>query len=188
MLCDNCKKKPANVKYSENINGVRRELNLCEDCSRKLGLSKMKLDMTIGFSSFLGDFIEDFESTDFMPMFSEIKSLKCDNCGYSFEDIANTGKVGCAHCYDIFESRLDPIIKQIQSSNLHVGRLGKSVDQNIEKRQSKKAQINNKEKSIEEKIEEKKQQLKQVVKEEKYEEAAKIRDEIKKLEEKNKEN
>ena len=30
MLCDNCGKKEANVKYSENINGVKREFNLCE--------------------------------------------------------------------------------------------------------------------------------------------------------------
>ena len=35
MLCDNCGKREANVRYSENINGRRKELNLCEECSKK---------------------------------------------------------------------------------------------------------------------------------------------------------
>ena len=35
MLCDNCGKREANVRYQENINGQIRELNLCEECSRK---------------------------------------------------------------------------------------------------------------------------------------------------------
>lgn len=34
MLCENCKKREANVKYSENINGVKKEMNLCEECSK----------------------------------------------------------------------------------------------------------------------------------------------------------
>ena len=33
MLCDNCGKKEANVRYWENINGKKRELNLCDECS-----------------------------------------------------------------------------------------------------------------------------------------------------------
>ena len=47
MLCDNCKKREANVRYSENINGVRRELNLCEECSKKLGIGEIGLDMKL---------------------------------------------------------------------------------------------------------------------------------------------
>ena len=180
MLCDNCKKREANVRYSENINGVRRELNLCEECSKKLGIGEIGLDMPINFSSFFGDFLAEF-----MPMFNELKSLKCDSCGYTFEDIANTGKVGCANCYDVFQDRLEPIIRRIQSSNHHVGRLGKSIDKKIEEKQAQKenhAHIK-KEETPEEKLEELKEDLKQAIKEERYEDAAKLRDEIKKLEE-----
>ena len=178
MLCDNCKKRQANVKYSENINGVRRELNLCEECSRKLGIGKMKLDMPISFSSLFGDFLEDFEDREFIPMFNEIKKLKCDNCGFTFDDIANTGRVGCAECYTVFEDRLDPIIRRIQSSNRHVGRLGKAIDHKIENKQQEKSSNTN----SKSKVEILKENLKQAIKEEKYEEAAKIRDEIKKYE------
>ena len=59
MLCDNCGKREANVRYTENINGKVRELNLCEECSEKLGIGGMDFNMPIDFSSFLGGFMDD---------------------------------------------------------------------------------------------------------------------------------
>ena len=90
MLCDNCGKREANVRYSENINGRKRELNLCEECSQKLGISNMDFNMPIDFSSFFGEFMEDFATPELMPLWSETKQLKCDQCGYTFEDIVNS--------------------------------------------------------------------------------------------------
>ena len=81
MLCDNCGKREANVRYSENINGRKKELHLCEECSKKLGIENMDFNMPIDFSSFFGGLLEDFGTNDFMPLFNEVKQLKCDNCG-----------------------------------------------------------------------------------------------------------
>lgn len=178
MLCDNCRKREANVRYSENINGRKKELHLCEECSKKLGIGKMDFNMPIDFSSFFGGLLEDFETTDFMPLFDEVRALKCDNCGYTFEDIVNTGKLGCGNCYDVFEERLDPIIKKIQGSNRHVGRTGKIIDSKI----GKKFNENKDNKKEVSKIEKLQNDLKEAIKDERYEDAAKIRDEIKKLE------
>ena len=181
MLCDNCGKREANVRYSENINGRKKELHLCEECSKKLGIENMDFNMPIDFSSFFGGLLEDFGTNDFMPLFNEVKQLKCDNCGYTFEDIVNTGKLGCENCYSVFEDRLDPIIKKIQGSNKHVGRTGKIIDSKISEK------INNKDSKTENnkdvsKVEKLQNDLKKAIKEEKYEEAAKIRDDIKKIE------
>ena len=181
MLCDNCGKREANVRYSENINGRKKELHLCEECSKKLGIENIDFNMPIDFSSFFGGLLEDFGTNDFMPLFNEVKQLKCDNCGYTFEDIVNTGKLGCENCYSVFENRLDPIIKIIQGSNKHVGRTGKIIDSKISEK------INNKDSKTENnkdvsKVEKLQNDLKKAIKEEKYEEAAKIRDEIKKIE------
>jgi protein arginine kinase activator len=188
MLCDNCGKREANIRYSENINGRKKELNLCEECSKKLGISNIDFSMPIDFSSFFGEFMEDFSTPEFMPLFSEIKALKCENCGNTFEDIANTGKLGCENCYDVFEERLDPIIRRIQGANHHVGRVGKIIDSKIDKKISNKSSqkeenINNKpeETKKENKLEKLQEELKQAIKEERYEDAAKIRDEIKKI-------
>ncbi len=177
MLCDNCGKREANVRYSENMNGRKKELNLCEECSKKLGIGKIDFSMPIDFSSFFGEFMEDFNSPEFMPFISESKTLKCNNCGYTFEDIVNSGKLGCANCYQVFEERLDPIIKRMQGANQHIGRIGKKIDQQIDQKITKPKEKVHK---IDNKIEQLQLKLKQAIKEENYEEAAKIRDEIKK--------
>lgn len=189
MLCDNCGKREANVRYSENINGRKKELNLCEECSKKLGITNMDFSMPIDFSSFFGEFMEDFAKPEFMPLWNEIRALKCNQCGYTFEDIANNGKLGCGNCYEVFQERLDPIIRRIQGDNHHVGRRGKIIDNKIEQRMGNSS---NEEEKTNQLVGEKRNQLeklqedlKQAIKEERYEEAAKIRDEIKKVEKEN---
>ena len=171
MLCENCGKREANVRYSENINGVKKELNLCEECSQKLGIR---------------DFMEDFATPEFMPLLQEVKQLKCDNCGYTFDDIVNTGKLGCGNCYTVFEDRIDPILKRIQGSNRHVGRIGKIVDNKIDSKIEGKNQKEEKEEKVkpneQDKLSQLKEELKLAIKDERYEDAARIRDEIKKLE------
>ncbi len=179
MLCDNCGKREANVRYSENINGRKRELNLCEECSQKLGIDKMDFNMPIDFSNFFEGFIDNFGNNEFIPMLNDIKTLKCNSCGYTFDDIANTGRLGCKDCYEVFQDRLDPIIKKIQGSNKHVGRIGKIVDNKIENNINEDSKLPKKEVSELQKLE---KELKKAVKEERYEDAAKIRDKIKKLE------
>lgn len=182
MLCDNCGKREANVRYSENINGRKKELNLCEACSKKLGINSIDFSMPIDFSSFFGEFMEDFATPEFMPLWNEVKALRCNHCGYTFEDIANTGRLGCGDCYDVFEERLDPIIRKIQGANKHVGRTGKMIDKKIDQKENQKKQATTKEtkKEEENQLEKLQQDLKQAIKEERYEDAAKIRDEIKK--------
>ena len=180
MLCENCGKREANVRYSENINGVKKEMHLCEECSRKLGITdRMDFRMpSLDFSNFFGSFLEDFSTPDFMPLLNEVKLVKCDSCGSTFEDIINTGRYGCANCYDVFEDRMDPILKKLQGANRHNGRLGKISDNSVkfDKKEEQKAENKN-----DNKLEKLQEELKQAIKEERYEDAAKIRDEIKKM-------
>ena len=179
MMCDNCKKRKANVKYSENINGIKKEMNLCEECSKKMGIID-KMDFRIpllDLSSFLGSFLEDYNTTDFIPLLKEVKQIQCDSCGSTFDDIINTGRYGCANCYDVFEDRMDPILKKLQGANRHNGRLGKISDNNIKFDEKEKVKNENRNNNKLEKLQE---DLKQAIKEERYEDAARIRDEIKK--------
>lgn len=183
MLCENCGKREANVRYSENINGVKKEMNLCEECSKKLGITdKMDFRMpSLDFSNLFGSFLEDFSTPEFMPLLNEVKQIKCDSCGSTFEDIINTGRYGCANCYDVFEDRMDPILKKLQGSNRHNGRLGKISDNKIKFEKDRKSK-NKVENVKENKLEKMQEDLKTAIKEERYEDAAKIRDEIKKEE------
>lgn len=179
MICENCKTREANVRYSENINGVKKELHLCEECSRKLGITdNMDFRMpALEFSNLFGSFLEDFSnSADFMPYLSGMKELRCDSCNSTFDDIINTGRYGCANCYDVFEDRMDPILKKLQGANRHNGRLGKISNNKV------KFDNTDKSNNIKNELEKLQDELKKAIKEERYEDAAKIRDEIKKQE------
>ena len=189
MLCDNCGKREANVKYSESINGMKKEMNLCEECAKKLGITnQFNFNMPLDFPNFFGSFLEDFSEKEFMPLFEETKSVRCDNCGTTFEDIVNNGRLGCANCYNVFGDKLDSILKRLQGSSRHVGRLEEipntaDGDNKIKESENEK-EIKTKKKDN--KLEELQEDLKAAIKDERYEDAAKIRDEIKQEEKNNK--
>lgn len=177
MLCQNCGDHDANVRYTQIINGVKKEMFLCEKCSQELGIGNMDFSMPINLSSFLGEFLE--QEASLLPSFATPRQLKCDTCNMSYDEFIQTGRFGCEDCFDVFSDRIDSILRNIQGGNRHLGRIGKvsntSKDKEIEKRQD----VNSKENS---KIEQLKQNMKEAIAEERYEDAAKIRDEIKKIE------
>ncbi len=182
MKCENCGENDANVRYTQIINGVKKEMQLCDKCADELGIGKMNMnfDMPFGFSNFFGELLNEYNSDGFMPTLALPKTLKCDRCGFTFDDFIDSGKFGCPSCYDTFEERIDPIFKRLQGSNRYIGRGVKKANPENELN----IKLEKEETQKENKIDGLKRELKQMIKEEKYEEAAKIRDEIKKLEKK----
>ena len=49
MLCQNCGENEANVRYTQIVNGVKKEMVLCEKCSKELGIGNLNLSMPINF-------------------------------------------------------------------------------------------------------------------------------------------
>ena len=178
MLCDNCGKRTANVRYTQIINGNKKEMMLCEECSQKLGIRNMDFNMPLDFSSFLSDFWNEFQNTNFISTLTPINQLKCNKCGLLFEDFMNTGKFGCQECYNTFEDNLDELLKSIQGGNKHIGRIGKTQQVNKIKENAQDKSNKIREKTKLDKLQE---NLQLAIKEERYEDAAKIRDEISKL-------
>ena len=192
MLCQNCGKNEVTFRYTQIINGVKKEMALCDKCAKSLGLESLDFNMPINFSNFLGDFLNGAVDTDFLPSFTKTGVLQCDNCGMTYNEFVDAGKLGCSECYDIFSNFLDPVLKSIHASDTHVGRRSrlsladkKKVAEDmkkIKKMNSENAKNAKKEaNSKEEKIKKLNAELKTAIKEERYEDAAKIRDEIKKM-------
>lgn len=179
MLCQNCNENEANVRYTQIINGVKKQMNLCERCAKKLGIDDISFNMPIDFSNFLGDMFDYTE--EFMPSLIKPQTLICDDCKMSYEDFVQNGKFGCEHCYDVFKPRIDAILKNIHGVNRHVGRNGKMIGEKIEKIKDEGSTVNKKEEEKDDKLKILQERLKKEVKEERYEDAAKTRDEIKKL-------
>ena len=148
---------------------------------------------SIDFSNFLGGMFDD-DMSEFIPNLIKPETLLCDKCGSSYEDFIDSGKFGCDECYNTFSNQIEALLKNIHGVNRHIGRSSKTLGlvENVENKeqekdgeQTKKAekQINNStKKQKNKKLEELKERLKQEIREERYEDAAKTRDEIKKLE------
>ena len=174
MLCQNCGKNEANFRYTQIINGVKKELILCQECARKLGVDK--IDLPMNFSSFLGDFFNDYAENSLLPSFST-NEVKCKTCKMTYNDFINTGMFGCSDCYDTFSGAIDSLLKNLHGTAKHIGRGIKGIE-------SKEAKIKpkvSKKTSKEEEKEKLEKELEKAIKEERYEDAAKIRDKIKEI-------
>lgn len=179
MLCQNCGKNEANVRYTQIVNGVKKEMNLCEECAAKMGITNLKMNMPIHFSNFLGDFLDDYEE-DLLPSFMKEQNNVCENCNEEYDNFVKTGLLGCPECYNTFEDRLDKILKNMQGSTEHTGRKPINIETKMNNTGENVVKKDKKEQTKEDKINELNQQLSLAIKEERYEDAAKIRDEIKK--------
>lgn len=187
MLCQNCGKNEANIRYTQIINGVKKEVALCSECAAKLGLENM--DIPINFNSFLGDFFNDFAEREFLPNL-KTEEVRCKNCNMSYDDFINTGMFGCSKCYDTFSSPIDSLLKNLHGTAKHIGRGPKETNKESDKKTNlsseieEKCKVENKVKSDEENKDNKtklEQELAKAIKEERYEDAAKIRDELKEM-------
>ena len=179
MLCENCGENEANVRYTQIINGVKKEMNLCENCANEKGITNMDFNMPISFSSFLSDIFDGYNDTNFLPDITKTKTLKCKKCGLTYDEFIDKGKFGCANCYDTFSDKIDYLVKNLHGSTRHIGRKSKYIKENESKIVKEDNQEANKEMS---KLDLLKKDLKDAIKDERYEDAAKIRDEIKKIE------
>ncbi|MBE6729873.1 MAG: hypothetical protein E7568_06550 [Ruminococcaceae bacterium] len=163
MICEKCGKNTATTHIRSVINGVVTEKNLCAVCAAEEGYNKLGQNSLMDMlSSMFGDKLLSEEN---------ISEERCDCCGATFSKIASNGKVGCGKCYDKFRTQLLPYLKRVHGSTNHIG-----------KKLSKEQLIV----TPTDKVSELRKKLAELVKNEKYEEAAVIRDEIKKYEEEEK--
>jgi protein arginine kinase activator len=164
MLCDICSKNPATVHLTEIVDDQMSELHLCEECARK---KSSQMESQFGLSDLLAG-LADFEKP---AEEKEMASFKCPNCGLTYKDFKKVGRFGCGECYTTFRKFLTPLLKRIHGSGMHCGKCPVKVTTG---RPSKKKVD----------IQELRCRLQKAIEMEAYEEAAKIRDQIKELQEK----
>ncbi|MDD5561789.1 MAG: UvrB/UvrC motif-containing protein [Candidatus Omnitrophica bacterium] len=162
MLCDICKKNPATVHLTEIIDEQMNELHLCEDCARHKSAA---MEQQFGLSELLAG-MADFEKPDKVE---ENVAAKCPNCGLTYADFKKVGRLGCGECYNIFRKYLAPLLKRIHGSSQHVGKA--PLEGRVISKPGKKKTDS----------EELKQQLQKAIQREDFEEAARLRDQIKKI-------
>lgn len=176
MKCEKCGKKEATTFYKETINGNTREMNLCSDCAAELHIGADFENAFSGFASQLNSFwsnpIHSFLGGGFAaPWGAALEEISgdgtertCPSCGMTESRLRQTGRAGCPECYHTFSDLLMPYIRQVHGADTHLG---------------KKPETETKE---EDPVVALKAKLQEAIRDENYEEAARLRDEIRRLE------
>ena len=163
--CDKCGAENATTHVKTIINGEFKEYDLCSACAHKLGYTNVFADMESDFSHLLGSFFGNV-----LP--ARTQSTRCEFRGSTYAEIANTGHVGCANCYQLFADRLNPSIVRIHGNAAHCGKHSKITAQAREERAETK----------EDKIKRLQSQLDEAIKQQEFERAAELRDQIREME------
>lgn len=145
MLCQKCQKRQANFHYTQVVNNVKTQFNLCSECANEMGLSKNFNDRLS-----LNSMLDSFFSSPTLGMFNMPRVFKIDGERlYKNEFEQEIDKMFCAFG--------EETKKENEKNN------------NIENKQ-----INT--------VENLKKSLKEAIEQERFEDAAKIRDQIREIE------
>ncbi|HYH05345.1 MAG TPA: UvrB/UvrC motif-containing protein [Bacillota bacterium] len=165
MLCERCQERPATVHMTKVINFEKTELHLCEVCAKEAGSELgILIEPNFSFQNLIAGLLEG--DLNFYQQPSSTKPTCCQSCGLTFSDFRNNGMMGCGECYRYFREGLEPLLKKMHGSAVHIGKVPKRTGGKVRLRKE---------------IEDLKRQLQQAVAREDYEKAAHCRDEIRRL-------
>lgn len=147
-LCGNA----ATVHLTQIVNNKIHKVDLCEACAQKKGVTDPE-----GFS------LADLLAKTNLSFQSNESQTSCPKCGHKTSDFRRTGRLGCAGCFEVFETILLPVLEDMHPGTQHKGKVPKQAL----RRQNSQEEISHL-----------KDSLKRAIEEEAYEEAARIRDMI----------
>ena len=153
LKCDLCS-KPATVHLTQIVNSKIHKVDLCEACAQAKGVTDPN-----GFS--LADLLL---KASLNP--DPATDTRCESCGFTQQDFKKTGRFGCPACYDHFSAMLDPMLETMHKGSRHTGKIPQRA---LER------------KSLYERLTRLETELDQAIKAERYEDAARCRDEIHKV-------
>lgn len=121
MLCENCKIREANIRYTEVINGVKTEHNLCSQCAKEMDMGHYSAIFDGDFplakllSSLLG--LEESSQKE-----DKLQQIICPVCKTSYQDFVENSRFGCPDCYHVFDLLIGDKIKKLQGNDTHKGK------------------------------------------------------------------
>jgi protein arginine kinase activator len=166
MLCQECQKRPATVHLAQIINHEQNVQHLCEQCAREKGEFNFDASPPFSIQNLLTGLMNMETSSAGQVVYQG--KIQCENCGLTYAQFGQIGRFGCSRCYTTFGERLLPLMRRIHGSTQHVGKIPLRAGGAVKLRRS---------------IDELRHQLQASIAREEFEEAARIRDQIRSLEE-----
>lgn len=159
MKCQKCP-KAASLHITEVlVDDQFEELHLCEECAHKYLYEPQQKS---------GAKSAEAVPTEEGDEVSGLNQRECPVCGIKFVEFRNSGRLGCPHDYQEFRDELAPLLENIHGETRHCGKTPRRLPQS---------------KQMQTELLQLRKQLHQAVTKEAYEDAARIRDRIRHLEE-----
>jgi protein arginine kinase activator len=114
VKCQNCP-NPATVHLT-NVADPRKELHLCAACAEKQQLVNPQQDLNLPaiLQSLIGQHVG--RETD------QLARLTCPACGIKYMEFRAEGRLGCPHDYAVFRTGLAPLLQRIHRAVRHAGK------------------------------------------------------------------
>ena len=113
MLCQLCGKKVATVCIMLDINGEKHRQYICEDCANERKLKENPSPEVL--LSFMNE-IKKMEQSGLLATHNI--DVVCADCGMSYKEFLKTKRLGCAQCYNAFETQLKKIFEKISKPEI----------------------------------------------------------------------
>lgn len=165
MMCDRCQARPATVHFTKIVGSEKNEYHLCEQCAKEKGDVFAKAAQAFDFNHLLSGLL-NMESSPGITA-PPPTALRCDVCGLTYNQFTQVGRFGCPHCYESFSSRLEPLLRRIQTSGQHRGKVPLRAGEQVQRRKT---------------LDRLRQDLQQSIAAEQFERSAELRDQIRRLE------
>lgn len=169
MICQECEAKPATLHFTKIINGEKTEFHICEVCARDKG--ELIPGTPNGFSihNLLSGLLDFDPAGTGNKKGIKSEQSRCENCGLTYSQFGKLGRFGCSSCHKHFSERLEPLLRRVHGSTVHVGKIPRRSGGMIKYKRE---------------IENLKQEMQVHIEQEEFEQAAEIRDEIRHIEKK----
>jgi len=154
QICDS----PATVHLTDIVNKKKRELHLCERCARERNLIPAPPGPQIDLKALMNLLMHPFPQAGKALEESPV-GITCQVCGLTLAEFKAEGRLGCQHDYEALRAALEPLLERIHRSVTHTGKAPRAV-----------------------RLREWKKQMQKAVAAEDYEEAARLRDLIRQVE------
>lgn len=172
MSCKDCNNKDNTVKIILSIDGEEHVMTWCENCASKHGFHSPFEEKPFP----LDNLIAAITQKNLPVKYDNIANPVCPNCGLTFHNLLEKGRIGCAVCYRAFGEPMETLLEKIHGSVSHTGRTIKV--QPLKKHPANVDADGQPPRHNENKL---KLELKNAIETENYEHAARLRDQLQAL-------
>lgn len=164
-ICQACGLREAQIRYTEVKRGSRRTHLLCSACSLERGIPIDQPDSDLFdtreiWASVLHRFSHSREEDE--------DSLACPQCGWTYKQFESEAQLGCPQCYQTFMGDMTRLLKEYHGADSHRGKVPYNIGRRIDLRR---------------RVLGVKESIQMAISEERFEDAARLRDEMHDLEE-----